>query len=86
MPYIDESERSKFDLDIDSAAPDTAGELNYCITRLVNNWVKKYGVSYVTLNAAIGVMESAKQEFYRRAVSPYEDKKIEENGDVYSTG
>jgi len=31
----------------------------------------------------MGVLECIKQEFYRRAVAPYEDKKKEENGDVY---
>jgi len=31
----------------------------------------------------IGALEACKLEFYRRAVVPYEDKKIKENGDVY---
>jgi hypothetical protein len=29
-----------------------------------------------------GVLENIKQEFYRRAASSYEDKKIIENGDI----
>jgi len=31
-----------------------------------------------------GVLECAKLELYRRIAAPYEDTKIEENGDVYS--
>lgn len=34
----------------------------------------------------IGLLESVKFEFYRRFVSPYEDIKIEENGDVKENG
>jgi len=30
-----------------------------------------------------GVLENVKQEMYRRLAAPYEDKKAEENGDVY---
>ena len=35
------------------------------------------------LNAAIGVLECAKLELYRRVVAMYEDGKIKENGDVF---
>lgn len=31
----------------------------------------------------LGALEGAKLELYRRKISPYEDIKIEENGDVY---
>jgi len=31
----------------------------------------------------VGVLECAKMELYRRVAAPYEDKKKEENGDVY---
>jgi hypothetical protein len=31
----------------------------------------------------VGVLECAKQELYRRILIPYEDAKIELNGDVY---
>jgi hypothetical protein len=32
----------------------------------------------------VGVLECAKLEIYRRIAAPYEDKKIVENGDVYT--
>ncbi len=56
------------------------GVLNYIISSLI---AKLYKTSYTELNAAIGVLECAKLELYRRRVSPYEDEKIAENGDVY---
>lgn len=56
------------------------GHLNYIITKLL---VELKPQNYKEFNAIIGVLESAKLEFYRRKVTPYEDKKIEENGDVY---
>ena len=39
--------------------------------------------SYADYNALIGVLESCKLEFYRRAVAAYEDEKSTVNGDVY---
>ena len=41
------------------------------------------GLNYQTCNDVMGALEGAKAEFYRRVVGPYEDQKIEENGDVY---
>ena len=34
-------------------------------------------------NALLGCLEATKLELYRRHIAPYEDKKREENGDVY---
>lgn len=38
--------------------------------------------TFTTMSQIIGVLESVKQEFYRRVVAPYEEEKIKENGDV----
>jgi hypothetical protein len=38
--------------------------------------------SYPKIAMITGVLENIKQEFYRRVASPYEDKKILENGDI----
>ena len=40
-------------------------------------------VRYSKINALIGVLECAKLELYRRVAAPYENDKIDENGDVY---
>lgn len=60
------------------------GELNYVITDLLMKALEDGGgVSYTRINALVGVLECAKMELYRRVAAPYEDKKKEENGDVY---
>lgn len=64
-----------------------AGELNYLITNLVHNYLyhkeQQTGKpSYAFYNDAIGALECAKLELYRRKVIPYENEKIKENGDV----
>jgi hypothetical protein len=61
------------------------GTLNYIITRLVV-WYLGKNPNYERYNAAIGALECAKQELYRRQIAPYEDEKCEENGDVYQDG
>lgn len=67
--------------------PDSAGELNYAITKLCLDYIKRNGgMSYAIGNEVVGVLECAKLEFYRRKLAPYEDKKIKENGDIEGYG
>lgn len=82
MPYITPIQRQRLDplLQPLLASPLVPGDLNYLITRLL---LHQRPSSYETFNALIGVLECVKQELYRRAVAPYEDIKIKENGDVY---
>lgn len=84
MPYVKKSDRPRLD---GGGAPETPGELNYLVTRLVDGYLGRKGVSYAILNEAIGVLECAKLELYRRVVAGYEDRKIAdpENGDVYTS-
>lgn len=56
------------------------GDINYCISRLISRIMGD--ISYSKIAMATGVLENIKQEFYRRAASTYEDKKILENGDI----
>ena len=79
MPYIPQEDRLKV-----KQLPATPGELNFAITKLLNNYLELCGLSYSTLNDCLGAVESAKLELYRRVVVPYEDRKIIENGDVYT--
>lgn len=80
MPYIKQNRRNS------SICPNpiNVGEINYQITKILNTYLQDSGVSYQTINDIIGALEGAKLEFYRRIVVPYEDKKIQENGDVYN--
>ena len=84
MPYIESEMRPMFDKHLKAIGPHTtsAGDLNYCITVLVHEYVKAHGLSYTVMNDCIGVLDAAKMEFNRRIVAPYEDLKIAQNGDI----
>jgi len=81
MPYIKPERRNAI---LAGAKPQDAGELNFAITVLVDNFLKDKGeIRYSHLNEVIGALDCAKLELYRRVAAPYEDEKIAENGDVY---
>lgn len=84
MPYINRIDRTQFNV-YDNHRATNAGELNYVITKLIDEYISRKGKNYAVLNEAIGVLECAKQELYRRVVTPYEETKIIENGDVYTS-
>jgi len=81
MPYIKPERREAI---LAGAKPQDAGELNFAISILVDNYLKDKGdIRYARINEVVGAMDCAKLELYRRIAAPYEDLKIEENGDVY---
>jgi hypothetical protein len=88
MPYIRREIRASYAEPLEKLGGKLAyqgvpsGVLNYVITELVLWWLGK-SPNYTRFNEAIGVLECAKLELYRRAVAPYEDQKRKENGDVY---
>lgn len=93
MPYINDETKFKLQSILDNeewvtdaintrSGLSNPGELNYMLTTICRNYAgDKY--NYERLNAIVGALECCKLEFVRRMVSPYEDKKIAENGDVY---
>lgn len=94
MPYITKQDQKKYDKHIDEivtqlnlegvTASYPAGHLNYIITKIVNDTVKRQGLRYQILNSVVGSLECCKMELYRRVAAPYEDEKILQNGDVYT--
>lgn len=96
MPYIKQEKREEFiikssqlptnmSIDLLSLAGQNcncAGDLNYAFTKIIHSYIKQNGENYQNYNDAIGALESCKLELYRREVAPYEDVKIEVNGDV----
>jgi hypothetical protein len=81
MPYIDAAARARLE---EGGRPETAGELNYAVSRLVDRYLaERGGIRYAHLNEVIGVLECAKLELYRRLAAPYEDEKMRVEGDVY---
>ena len=82
MPYIKREDRNKL-MSVNFPVMETPGELNFLITKLIKHYMWNLETNYVLINEIVGALESAKLEFYRRVVVPYEEKKIEQNGDVY---
>jgi hypothetical protein len=84
MPYIKPERRKTFDPHLEACAAEieTEGELNYCIYKVAALLIGRIGESYDNLSMCSSAMEHAKLEWYRRRLVPYEEKKIEENGDI----
>jgi len=89
MPYIPQNDRADTEVmlldDALSFTPKNAGELNFAVTRFIDNYLEKNGVRYRYINEMIGALECCKLELYRRIASPYEDVVMRKNGDAYAT-
>lgn len=83
MPYVDPADRDALEPHSHRDAM-TAGELNYQITCLCDQYVA-HNLDYQAINDVLGALEGAKLEVYRRVAAPYEDRKCRINGDVYVT-
>lgn len=81
MPYIEQARRDS--IMSGDGQPETAGELNFCLTLICKEYFGRMGGRYQQINDILGALEGAKLEFYRRVASPYEDEKADQNGDVY---
>ena len=94
MPYIEQENRPPIDKLLEPLANEIKfqgkktpisslgqlGPLNYAITRLlILTCPSKRYASFVLV---IGTLFMVAFEFYRRVIARYEDKKIQENGDV----
>lgn len=81
MPYLEQGIRASLE---DGRKATKGGELNYQISKLLNDFVAMKQLNYATINEAIGALECAKLEFYARVARPYEELKAKQNGEVYS--
>lgn len=97
MPYIKQIDRKRYDKLIDELVhtlldkhiiidENILGDINYIFSKILKKlMIESVGIDnigYAKRNNIIGVLECAKLEFYRRFLSPYEDQKISENGDI----
>ena len=78
MPYLNKEEKYKNSL----GKLSTCGHLNYSFSETIKEYISQNKLNYQTFNDIVGAMECCKMEVYRRLISPYEDEKILENGDV----
>ena len=92
MPYIKPEDRPQYNVIIDGLAHrlriggggDRAirGHVNYVITEIVLCALKPGGGwGYHSLSDCVSVLKDAAAEIERRLLAPYEDRKIQENGD-----
>lgn len=94
MPYILDKDRDKYDASIKNLAlmlnglnknDVISGELNYVLFRLATHLCDSTlggREDYARMAVILSAMNEAQHEFRRRIMSPYEDIKIDINGDV----
>ena len=79
MPYIPKEARER----VAAMGPCRVGELTYALYRECVRYARSEPPeSFATYAEILGALEATKLELYRRHVVPYENIKLEENGDV----
>lgn len=85
MPYITDDLRQQYEPMLGQIKQrfisGSAGELAFVLYRVVLAYWDTHQ-SYQGANAILGALSGTAAEFYRRKVAPYEDVKIDVNGDV----
>lgn len=87
MPYTKQKDRHHIDIEIENLLSFilSKGDLNYTICELVGRLILgSRKISYTTMSEWIDGVHDAETELRRRLLEPYEDLKIEQNGDVAS--
>lgn len=87
MPYIKQDRREEFApvvnklVDLAKEEDLSTGDINYIVSRFI--WaIYDQKPSYTRGSEVRAALADARDEFYRRKLAPYEDEKIEENGDI----
>ena len=87
MPYLRTENKIYFDsvlLPLKRCAIANGAELNYLFAEIINQFFVTNSKNYANIAQAISALECQKLELYRRVAGPYEDSKVEENGEVYN--
>lgn len=91
MPYISEEDRKQADMvrllraitkAVESGAINCRGHMNFVSYFMGKRYVENKGASYHNHSDVCAALIDCAEEYRRREMNPYEDKKIEENGDV----
>jgi len=86
MPYIDQNSRKKFEdilEDIKFEGVETAGEMNYLISKICLIYLERHGKRYQYMNDIMGALTGVQAELYRKCFGIYEDEKEKENGTIF---
>lgn len=89
MPYIEETARIHIRKESKRRVLDSLGriladtsELSYVIMRILITYIGDT-LTETKVNEIMGVLERVKLEFHRRFCVPYEEIRMEENGDIF---
>lgn len=83
MPYIKQSERTKFDQHLNQIEKiETKGELEYCIFKLMMKYMQDKEQKYSTLHDCTYAAIHCGDEFRRRFLDKREDEANLKNGDI----
>ncbi len=91
MPYVDQKTKDRLPSYPQGARPTelphSCGQLTYLITNQIIAYLESArqsrGVSFENLGVVEGALGKALTDFNERIVKPYEEKKREQNGDVW---
>ena len=83
MPYIKKEIREKYDPYLnDFPDIDNKGDLEYCIFRLMKQFMSTREYRYSTLHEAVYAVMHCADEFRRRYLDKREDEAMNTNGDI----
>jgi hypothetical protein len=84
MPYIKPEDRKKFEFLLDAATQiDNCGDLNYVVSKICLQYLRKKGKKYQNINDIMGALTCVQHELYRKCFGIYEDEKEKENGTIF---
>jgi len=86
MPYIEDEMKKEMKDAIDDLSIwiHSKGDLNYVICELVGRFILDDNLTYTKISEKIDAVHDAETELRRRILIPYENIKIDQNGDVPS--
>jgi len=85
MPYIEKGRKEIFNKHLEGLMDSShivKGDLTYCIFKIGLEYMKSRDVNYQNLSDCVSAMNDSANEFRRRFLDVYEDRKILENGDI----
>ena len=86
MPYIKYEDRIQYGpalltlLRLLKSQP--KGHLTYCLSVIAKDWITQDVPNYQRISDGLAALADSEAELRRTVLNPYEDKKIQENGDI----
>lgn len=87
MPYITSKQKRTIEKPLSELSERVydLGEFTYAVYYLALSLLRKRGVCYKHYAEILGALTATQHELYRREIGPYEEEKLEQNGDVRLT-